>query len=206
MNWTLITGTGRSGTSCFARLINECFPMKPMLGAGFWKDTINAGYEGLVSNLIKNHRIGTPIPDGMIIKDPRGAHMLPSLVSEGCTPSFVFVCFRDLDSVANSREANEMPYTVPLEEFVSSKSTMAGMKHAFRGTLKSQTLSDHISISTMMGCLWANKIPHAVINFPEFTTEPDGLYDAVNKYSPIERHVFMEKYNAVMDPSKVHHK
>lgn len=214
MNWSLITGTGRSGTSCFAKLLNECFPDKFMMGAGFWKDEINAGYEGLVSRLIENHHGGVEIPDGMIIKDPRGTHMLPELVKEGCKPSFVFVCFRNLDHAAMSRTHNNMRHTTALEDFFNSRPLMRSFEStlirvhgdSFEGMRQLQLMSDHIAISTMVGCLWENKIPHAVINFPEFTTEPDELYDAVNKYSPIEKNFFMEKYNSVMDPSKVHHK
>ncbi len=214
MNWTLITGTGRSGTSCFAKLLNECFPDRFMMGAGHWKDKVNAGYEGLVSKLIQNHRGGLEIPDGMFIKDPRGTHMLPELVKEGCAPSFVFVCFRNLEFTSKSRTLNKMRHLVPIENFFNSKLLLRSfekeMMRACRDDIEAmrrvQMMSDHVAVSTMMGCIWANKIPHAVINFPEFTTNADELYDAVNKYSPIEKSVFMEKYNLVMDPSKVHHK
>lgn len=214
MNWTLITGTGRSGTSCFAKLLNECFPDKFMMGAGYWNDKVNAGYEGMVSRLIENHHRGVEIPDGMIIKDPRGTHMLPELVKAGCRPSFVFVCFRDLGHAATSRTTNNIPYTVPLEQFFNHSPMMEYFESTLitnsnseaEGVRQIQLMSDHIAISTMMGCLWENKIPHAVINFPEFVTEADDLYDVVNRYSPIERHVFMEKYNSVMDSGQVNHK
>jgi|TARA_R110000824_G_scaffold79822_2_gene201066 hypothetical protein len=205
-DWTLITGTGRSGTSCFAKLMNACFPDRPMPGADYWNENVNAGCEGNLSALLENPNLA--LPPGVIVKDPRAEDLL-RLVNIGCIPSFVFVCFRPLHLSAESRMSNQMKYFGPIQHTIGvdyQSRIMQGLEHELRGTSKLQYLNDHVAVGMIMDTIWQHNIPHAILKYPDFVTDAETLYEQVNAALPIDKDVFMEKHAEIMDPSLVHKK
>jgi hypothetical protein len=204
-DWTLITGTGRSGTSCFAKLMNACFPDRPMPGADYWNENVNAGCEGSLDTFLNEGN--TVMPPGTILKDPRAEDFV-RLANSGCLPSFVFVCFRPLHLTAKSRMANKMTH---LGAFYEAMGRPAGGVEEFKtwamATLtdsRAQLLSDYINVAMVMGTIWQHNIPHAILKYPDFVTDAETLYGQVNAALPIGKGVFMEKHAEIMDPSLVH--
>ena len=205
-DWTLITGTGRSGTSCFAKLMNACFPDRPMPGAGHWREDVNAGFEGNLGTLLENPNL--VLPPGIIFKDPRAEDFV-RLANSGCIPSFVFVCFRPLHLTTASRLSNQMKYFGPIQHTIGvdyQSRIMQGLEHELRGTSKLQYLNDHVAVGMIMDTIWQHNIPHAILKYPDFVTDAETLYEQVNAALPIDKDVFMEKHAEIMDPSLVHRK
>ena len=213
-DWTLITGTGRSGTSCFAKLMNACFPDRPMPGADYWNENVNAGCEGSLDTFLSDHLLkmndrNPVMPPGTILKDPRAEDFV-RLANSGCLPSFVFVCFRPIRLTTASRMANKMGH---LGAFYEAMGRPAGGIEEFKtwamATLtdsRAQLLSDHVNVAMVMGTIWEHDIPHTILKYPDFVTDAETLYEQVNAALPINKDVFMEKHAEIMDPSLVHRK
>lgn len=206
-DWTLITGTGRSGTSCFARLLHECFPDRHMPGTHFWWEERNAGYEGSIkADLLVTSEAECLLPPGSILKDPRPEFfaVLPKIDR---LPSFVFVCFRPLHLSAKSRFDNEMKYFGSLQHSLGvdyQSGIIQGMEGELKGTNKLQYLNDHVAIGMIMKTIWMHDVPHAILKYPDFVTDAETLYEQVNAALPVSRKLFMAKHAEIMDPGLVH--
>lgn len=211
MNYILITGTGRSGTSCFAKLLNACFPDYPMPGAGDWRSEVDAGYEGWVKDLIRNetYQYGKTKLAGhpMILKDPRGSSLLSVLADLGRAPRHVFICYRNPIQTTASRMRHQMQTNDAIQVALLGTTLFRTDGEPTREQSRDiQLVNDHLAISMMMSAIWDHGIPHSVLNFPDFVEDGATLYRQVNNVLPIRSHLFMEKHAEIMDTSMVHYK
>jgi len=207
MNYILITGTGRSGTSCFAKLLNACFPDYPMPGAGDWRADVDAGYEGWVRDIIgdETYRYGKTKLAGhpMFLKDPRGSAALSVLADLGRAPRHVFICYRNPTFTAASRMNHQMQTYDAIERSGVSFLAKQDREQPQEAAREIQLVNDHLAISMMMSAVWDYDIPHSVLKFPDFVEDGEALYRQVNKVLPIRSDIFMRKHADIMDPAMV---
>lgn len=192
---TLITGTGRSGTTVFIQFLNELgFEIRPRAGAPLGYNTaVRGGIEYVlgVPNSTLEERV-RKAPE--IVKDPRLCIGLEALIAENVFDVYmVFVCVRDLVQASKSRMNYNLEY-VP--ESPQLGCDLRDKLSGFDGQLVFNQRALGYLFQTMT--LW--DLPFMSLSFPRFAHDPEYLFNKLKdtKYA-VEWSVFVKAHSKIFD-------
>ena len=119
-----------------------------------------------------------------VAKDPRFLWTLPAWVAAGATIEHVTFCIRTLDDAISSRlEADHLRFR-----------SRSAAKNSF-------AYGVGLGLTTAIDA----RLSHAFARFPDFLTDPGGLYRALRFPAPVSEPDFVAAFNRIVRTDLVHH-
>ena len=180
MKRSVITGTGRAGTSILLRFLG-------LIGIDVgdstgWNSKARAGLEYIINpsaTEIDRKIDGAP----KVFKDPRLSFRLRKCIEKGLDVEFVLIPVRDMKQSALSRTVNNLPYS-PHKE-------LKGGDLQIPDKVKNQLIFNQRALAELIETVTLYDIPYRTIAFPRFIEDPNYLYEKLkNTPFEVERAVF----------------
>jgi hypothetical protein len=127
-----------------------------------------------------------------IVKDPRFSWTLAAWAAAGVRFEHVLVTVRSVDAIGTS-----------LARVARATDTLSNSNAWFRSSSASKN-SIIYSIGLCVSALYAYRIPHRIVRFPDLLDDPEGLYEAMRFPGPVSREDFLRVFAEVRRPDLVH--
>lgn len=192
MKRSVITGTGRAGTSVLLHFLG-LIGIEVGDSTG-WNSNVRAGLEHMINPAYDNfdkQLEKTP----KVFKDPRLSVRLRQCIEKGLDLEFVLIPVRDMHQCSLSRTSNGIPFT-PHEE-------IKGGHIDIEDEYTDQIVCNQRMLAELIETVTLYDVPYRTIAFPRFTTDPDYLYEKL-RGTPFEvdRAVFDRGYK-IFNPNMV---
>jgi hypothetical protein len=118
-----------------------------------------------------------------VVKDPRFCQTLWVWAAAGADISHTIVSIRSVEATAKRLTDSE-----------------------HLRTWNEQQARNHVAyrLGLLLSALYHHRLSHTFVRFPDFVSEPEGLFDALQFPRPVERDTFLEVFNAIRDPDVAH--
>jgi hypothetical protein len=118
-----------------------------------------------------------------VAKDPRFCWTLGAWAKAGAQIDHVLVCVRNIDAMVQSRmKAQHVMFRTP-----------SAAKNSFI-----------YGLGLCMTAIYDYRLPHDIVQFPDFLQDPERLYDVLRFPAPVDKAAFLEAFNRVARADLVH--
>jgi hypothetical protein len=119
-----------------------------------------------------------------VAKDPRFRYTMPAWLASGASVDHALISLRNLDAAMKSKVA------AGYEDTSSEVQLRNWLVYGF---------------GLCLDALLEHKVEHALVRFPDFLGDPQGLYRAMRFPEPVDEERFLSVFGDVVRPEMVHH-